>query len=297
MSYFTHFLRERRHAMLEFPFWYGARFGKETGIKRGQRKVPLIVSLTTIPERLEKMSITTESLLRQTLKPDRLILWLDDDLKNRKLPLPLRRQTERGLEIRFIEDIGPYKKAIYALKEFSDCLIVVCDDDVIYPSGWLKDLAEAHELKPDCIICHRARQMSLDSKGALRPYNEWKIAAEGCVTPSLALCPVGVGGILYPPGALPPEVFNQAVFRKICPIADDIWMKAMSLLNNVRCHKVAPVFVQFIPVRGTQHKTLAGENMTRGRNDVQIRAVFDRYNLHSVLVNTDFTLLKTPPVV
>lgn len=297
MSRLSSFIRERRHAMREFPFWYGARFGKETGVGRGQRKIPLIVSLTTIPERLEKMSITTESLLRQTLKPDRLILWLDDGLKNRKLPLPLRRQAKRGLEIRFIEDIGPYKKAIYSLKEFPGCLIVACDDDVIYPRDWLKELAEAHEREPHCVVCHRARQMGVTPAGGLRPYKEWKMAVENYLTPSFSLFPIGVGGILYPPGALHPEVFNDAVFRKICPLADDVWMKAMSLLNNIRCHKVAPVFAQFVPVRGTQHKTLASENMTRGRNDVQIRAVFDHYNLHRVLANADFALLKTPPVV
>ena len=37
--------------------------------------------------------------------------------------------------------------------------------------------------------------------------------------------------------------------------------------------------------------------MTRGRNDVQIRAVFDHYNLQPVLTDADFTLLKTPQVV
>jgi hypothetical protein len=187
MSRFSNFIRERRRAMLELPFRHGARFGREPGVERGQRKVPLIVSLTTIPERLEKMSITTESLLRQSSKPDRLILWLDDDLKNRKLPLPLRRQMERGLEIRFIEDIGPYKKAIYSLKEFPDSLIVVCDDDVIYPRDWLKELAEAHEREPRCVVCHRARLMGVTSPGGLRPYAEWEMAVKNYPTPSFPL--------------------------------------------------------------------------------------------------------------
>jgi hypothetical protein len=297
MSRLSSFLRDRRHALREFPFWYGARFGRETGVAPGQRKMPLIVSLTTIPERLEKMCVATESLLRQTLKPDRLILWLDDNLKNRKLPPPLRKQTERGLEIRFVRDIGSYTKVIYALKEFANCLVVACDDDVIYPRDWLEDLAEAHECEPHCVICHKARWMTADSGGGLRPYNEWKVCAEDCTTPSFSIFPVCTGGILYPPGALHPEVFNEAVFRKICPLADDVWMKAMSLLNRVRCHKAAPVFEQFAPVRGTQHKTLASENMGRGRNDVQIRAVFDHYNLRPVPAGADFTLLKTPPVV
>jgi hypothetical protein len=296
MSRFSSFIREQRHALREFPFWYGARFGRETGIARVPGKIPLIVSLTTIPERLEKMSVATESLLRQTLKPDRIVLWLDEKLAG-KLPSWLRRQRERGLEVRFVRDIGPYTKVIYALKEFAGDLVVACDDDVIYPRDWLKDLAEAHAREPQCVICHKARRMAVDPGGGLRPYNEWKISGGDCPVPSFSIFPICTGGILYPPGALHPEVFNEAVFRKICPIADDVWMKAMSLLNNVRCHKVAPVSMQFVSVRGTQHKTLASENMARGRNDVQLRAVFDHYNLQPVLANADFTLLKTPPVV
>ena len=121
--------------------------------------------------------------MRQTLKPDRIILWLDEKLQG-KLPPPLRRQLERGLEIRIVRDIGPYTKVIYALKEFAGDLVVACDDDVVYPRDWLKDLAEAHEREPRCVICHKARRMAVDPGGGLRPYNEWKISGGDCAVPS-----------------------------------------------------------------------------------------------------------------
>jgi hypothetical protein len=296
MSSLSRFLRERRHAMVEWNHLYGARFSTKTGVGRGQGRVPIVVTLTTIPERLAKMPVAIESLLRQNLKPDRLILWLDEKLEG-KLPLLLHKQMERGLEVRFVRDIGPYTKVIYALKEFADCRVVSCDDDMIYPRDWLKELVEAHELHPQLVICQRARRMVAGPDGLLRPYEEWKICAADCETPSFSIFPVCTGGILYPPGSLHPEVFNEAVFRKICPIADDVWMKAMSLLNNVRCHKVAPVFVRYPCVRGTQHKNLASENMLRGRNDSQIRAVFEHCNLRHLLATVDFTLLQPSPVV
>jgi hypothetical protein len=261
----------------------GSRFSCQSGIKTGRQGVPIIVSLTTIPQRLGKAHIAVESLLRQTLKPDRLILWLPGNLMNETLPFPLQNQTRRGLEIRFVREIGPYMKMIYTLKEHAGSLIVTADDDMIYPRLWLAQLVKAYESEPHCVHCHRAHRMIPGTDGRLLPYTNWGFCAPGDIGPSLLLFPTGVGGVLYPPGVLHPEVFNEAVFRDICPTADDVWFKAMSLLNRVRCRKVSPFYRERPPVRGTQARALWHENVKDGRNDVQIKAVFERYDLYRLL--------------
>ena len=261
----------------------GSRFSCQSGINTGCRDVPIVVSLATIPERLGKAPMAVESLLRQTLKPDRLILWLPRNLMNRELPFALQNQTRRGLEIRFVEEIGPYMKMIYALKEHAGSLIVTADDDMIYPRCWLEQLVSAYKCEPHCVHCHRAHRMILDQDGRLLPYAKWGSGAPGDIGPSFLLFPTGVGGVLYPPGVLHTEVFNAAVFREICPTADDVWFKAMSLLNHVRCRKASPFYRELPPVRGTQARALWHENVKDCRNDVQIKAVFERYNLYLLL--------------
>jgi hypothetical protein len=275
------FSRKVRQMILEFRCELSSRFSRKNGVGAARNKRPVIVSLTTTPERLGKVHIAVECLLGQTRQPDKLVLWLSEGLKNKILPLSLRKQTRRGLEVQFVEDIGPHTKAIYALKHFADWRVVTADDDVLYPRDWLRDLAAAHEREPDCVTCHRAHRMIVDkNNGTLRPYTQWDLLARGHAAPSMLLFPTGVGGVLYPPGTLHPEVFNQTIFRQICPTADDVWFKAMSLLQGARCQKVRPFSAELLLVRGTQQNALGRKNFGGGLNNVYIRAVFERYGLY-----------------
>jgi hypothetical protein len=285
-----------RHGLSDLWYLRNARFGWPPGIKSAPGKNPVIVSLTTIPERLPTVIFTIESLMQQASQPDRLILWLNEKLGD-KIPALLRRQTRRGLEIRLADDIGPHGKLIHALKEFPGCTIVTADDDTIYPRFWLGELLAAHEREPQAVTCHRAHRMLTDQAGKLLPYRQWDWSSPGCTGPSLWLFPTGVSGVLYPPHALSPEVFNRDVFQRICPTADDIWLKAMSLLNNVRCQKAAPFSTEWPLIPGTQHKNLSAVNVENGQNDVQLRAVFDHYNLDSRLNTEDFQLLSPRNVI
>src|SRR5690625_976450 len=75
----------------------------------------VIVSLTSFPPRMSKLWIVLETLLRQTHKPDKILLWLASsqipslnfvDKKVLKL-------CKRGVEIRFCEDLKSHKKYFY----------------------------------------------------------------------------------------------------------------------------------------------------------------------------------------
>ncbi len=50
-----------------------------TGIISSREQRPVVISLTTIPSRLDKAWLTIESLLRQSKKPNKIILWLAED--------------------------------------------------------------------------------------------------------------------------------------------------------------------------------------------------------------------------
>ena len=87
-----------------------------SGVNELKRETPLVVSLTSYEERLEDLTISIYSLLNQSIKPDRIILWLSDKLSLNDLPYDITRFIKNGLEIRFVKDIGSYTKAIYAFK-------------------------------------------------------------------------------------------------------------------------------------------------------------------------------------
>ena len=62
-----------------------------------QRERKIIVSLTSFPARFEKLHLVIRSLLVQTMPPDAIILYLDDDVE--ELPDSLRKLEKYGLHL------------------------------------------------------------------------------------------------------------------------------------------------------------------------------------------------------
>src|SRR5690606_16598971 len=60
----------------------------------------LIVSLTSFPARIDRLWLVVECILRQSYKPDRIILWLSKEQFTtvNELPKSLLEQRSRGLE-------------------------------------------------------------------------------------------------------------------------------------------------------------------------------------------------------
>jgi hypothetical protein len=269
-----------------FDHRLGARFLRAAGVSGRPGEPELVVSLTTIAERVPTVHLTLDSLLRQTLRPDRLVLWLNRTevpgrplLTPETLPRSLTRLVSRGLTIEWCENIGPYCKLIPSLRRFPPARIATADDDILYPANWLETLVQAQRREPQYLHCHRAHLMRYGADGALRPYAEWPRQAGAETGPSYELFPTGVGGVLYAPGDLAPEVLDESAFRTLCPRADDVWFKAMSLLAGKQC-RVVPGRVfreRQCELPTARRHNLRAFNVGAGGNDAQLRAVAARY--------------------
>lgn len=239
----------------------------------------LIVSLTTYGKRLFEVYLAIESIMQQTCKPNRIILWIGEELQNERVPHTLLLQQERGLEIKYCRDIRSYTKLVPALREFPDDVIVTIDDDVIYHYDMLEEMLRTSLRSPDSIVCNRYHKMTLWPDGTLRPYMEWEIECKS--DEASVLCfPTGVGGVLYPPKSLADEVLNEDVFMKLCPYADDVWFKAMALLKGTSCQPVCQQIhrTMYIDIP-CNRSTLLDYNVIAGGNDKAIGAVFSHYRL------------------
>lgn len=263
-------------------------FSQRSGVTKDERKTPVIVSLTAIPERYNKLHLCIESLLRQDRKPDRVILWLSDD----SIPLPkkLTKLCKRGLEIRYCEDIRSYRKIIYTLEDYPKALVVTADDDLFYPKKWLSALHDAYKVEPGVIHCHRSHQMTFDSGGKLDDYKKWGFCSQESCYASPLTFPTGAGGVLYPPGTLNKNVINKKLFLQLAPTADDVWLKAMSILNKTKCRNTGIYKHEFTQIKGTQKRALWRENTEQDMNDKQIKAVWDYFDIHSHFPENQATL-------
>lgn len=252
---------------------------KENNLKN---QAELIVSLTTFGERIKSVYITLESISRQTLKPNRVILWLaEDEFTMNTLPISIKKMQERGLEIRFCKDVRSYKKLIYTVRDFPNADIITIDDDIIYDSLMIEELNIARLKYPNTICCHRSHVIKKDVNGNYLPYDQWGKSKE-IVAPSFLQFPTGVGGVFYFAGCFDDELFDEEKFMKVAPTGDDFWFKAMTWKNNIKVYN-PNVYSEENPACVTLDSSkighLAAENVLKGRNDEYMQNIVKEYNL------------------
>ena len=262
---------------------------RRSGINTAPRDFKVLVSLSTYPPRLPRVFLAVESLLNQTFKPDRIILWLaSNEVAKSDIPASLRKQEARGLEIRYVDDnIKSYKKLIPAVEAFGDHHIVTADDDFMFPAWWLRRLYRAHQRHPDCIATYRGARMQRRGERQLRPYLLWSpadSAARRPLGPSHDIFPTGGCGAWYPPRALD-AMLTERLFMTLCPDADDIWFKAMGLRAQTRAVMARRRSLTFPLIHQTQAQSLWETN--RRANDAKLKAVFDHFDLYRLISRAD----------
>ena len=200
-------------------------------------KPKIIVSLTSFPARINDIHIVIESLMNQSVKPDKIILFLtSNEFPDKQLPDNLTNLQNDMFEIRWTDcNYRSYNKLVHTLADFPNDIIITVDDDVLYPRHLVKDLIKLHKKHPNDICAHRIRTMNIQD-GVIQPYNTWKLLEKrGWFTkikPGYTNFFCGVGGVLYPPKALYKDVLNNELFTELCKHQDDVWFWGMAVLNN-----------------------------------------------------------------
>lgn len=267
-------------------------FRSETGVSSTRCcNEELIISLSTFGDRIHGTAITIESLLEQTIKPNRIILNLGRQFEGKgKIPGSIKQLERRGLEIRFTRDIGPYTKLLTTLKDFPNATIITVDDDIIYDYDLVSNLVNEHINHPKDIIGSRCRIMETKGSKLLSPFLSWKFAPNGSDA-SMKFLPEGAMGILYPPNSLDERVFDEKTFLDLCPSTDDFWLKAMGMLKGNMVRKAYSASDDTKNKRSDVAQTLYDINKSGGY-DRQIEAVLNYFGLYPWLDNHHKTWLE-----
>lgn len=251
-------------------------------LNRTARRERIIVSLTSYPARFGHLHLVIRSMLLQTLPPDEIILWPDEDaLPDGRPPASLAELCGRGLQIRPRGgELRPHKKYYYAMLEHPDALILTIDDDILYPPDLIERLVQAHRRFPGCVIAARAHRIEFRADGTAKPYRDWDYLCSAAGRPSLSLLATGCGGVLYPPGCMHADLLNQERITALSPGADDLWLKVMQVLQGTRtvlCDN--EVRKRRIEIPGSQADSLVSVNLGQNRNDEYFRRLTDFYGL------------------
>ena len=109
-----------------------------------RRLKKIIVSFTTYPKRISSAHKIVENMLSQSLKAEKILLYLAEEQfpnKEKDLPKELTElQGQGAVEIKWCDDLRSHKKYFYAMQEYPENLIVTVDDDLVYPVDMLQSL-------------------------------------------------------------------------------------------------------------------------------------------------------------
>ncbi len=241
----------------------------------------ITVTLTSYPARITIVNRIMENMQRQTMQPDRVVLWLalsQFPHGEEELPYSLTKHKRDGLEIRWCDDTRSYKKLIPALLEFPDDILITLDDDLVYDDRLIESLYASYCRHPNAISAARTHLMRFDGRGELLPYRCWRMDYSGIIdTPSMALFATTGAGTLFPPHIFGEEAVCVERALRLCPKADDVWVKVMQLMYNVPtvlARENRPL--RYIPA--SQLETLYSYNLEQDGNDVQLAAAIEYYD-------------------
>ena len=243
-----------------------------------------IVSLTSFPDRIDKVWMVVESVLYQSHKPGKIILWLYEGDFDSKASLPRRllNLEKRGLEIRFCEEnLMPHIKYYYTMKENPLSNIITIDDDLLYPPNLIETFYFEHQKFPDAILCSVSREIEFENN-RIGNYSDWTLVTEN-TSPSHKYLIMGVGGAFYPRNCLHEEVYNLKNIKQISLKADDLWLKVMSLLKGSKVRSLAGSFpYSYLPVYNKNSRNLTDINIGGGNNDKVFKKLLKEYNIDLV---------------
>lgn len=110
-------------------------------------KEKIIVTLTTWSKRISNIPIVLDTIYKQTLPPDLVVLNLAFD---EVIPTDVQQYLDQhSVEVNRVEDTKVYKKLIPTLKKYPHDCIISIDDDWLYPEGMIEEFVKFHKLYPN----------------------------------------------------------------------------------------------------------------------------------------------------
>lgn len=244
----------------------------------------LIVSLTSFPARINTTHLAVESILRQSKKPDKIILWLAEEQFPNLLddvPENLKSQMPRGLDIRFCEDLRSHKKYFFAIKQFLNCKIVIVDDDLFYHHDLIKNLVELNKSYPNSVVSIRVHKMKFD-KGVLLPYRQWYLNYSGDSARLIFHHNSGHGTLLDTNTLHFDDVFfDKDIIRKLSMHSDDVWFKVNLIRLGITVATNDAFKRDTIGIKGSYKSSLVSKNTHQGLKDKLFKEVFSYFKIDS----------------
>ena len=215
------------------------RFIRQT-LAKGRRSNDgrVIASLSTVPDRIGNLEPTIRSLLKQTRPPDEIVLAIPEFSVREQRPYVVPKYISRLPRVRVLhcaEDWGPATKFIGAIRDElaagrENTLIMVVDDDRLYPRDALETYLYYSEQLPNAALCFRGAAMpsTLDWDDAKMIY------AKDVREPRPVAVITGCGSYLVQPRFFDQSLWDYSGAPSVAFYIDDIWISAWLSRRGVK---------------------------------------------------------------
>lgn len=240
---------------------------------------PIIISLTSYYKRFDILYLVLESLFQQDYQEDyEIILYLsqEDIDKFGGMPIKVEKLIERGLQVKIVdENIRSYKKVFYVADQNKNKSIVTVDDDVYYPSWWLKTMMDSVADNPNTVIAYRGHYI-LNKENVVLSYREWLSNSNNFFDEQAlySFMPTGTSGVYYPLNALQGLSETKEKFVELCPHADDLWLKYITVINGFKAKRILNKNIHFLILKDGD--SLMKINVEDGGNDIQLSNIVNQ---------------------
>ena len=215
----------------------------------------LIISLTSNQKNIINAEIVINSILEQNVDNSlyQIILILSkydfknkNDLSNKLLSL----EKSNELRIILIEDnINSQTKLIIAMKEYQNNPILIINDNIIFPDGWLEMFINDHNKYPNDTISASIQYFfgyNLIINEFSEGYKGQKFGIFNHVTNMIfnfALINTNLGGTLYPQNYFKDnKFFDSDLFLKLTNDSDEFWQSCFIMIENKTLRQSSKIY-------------------------------------------------------
>ncbi len=227
----------------------------------------VVVSLSTLPDRIENLRPTLQCLLRQTRLPDEIVIAIPEFSLRQQRGYLIPAFLKELPTVRILHsdsDWGPATKFIPAIQselasDRPETLIVIVDDDRLYPRDAIATFLRYHAQLPNAALCFR---------GAVMPRSfDWREAkmlhGHKLRSPQPVAVITGCGSYLVQPKFFDVSLWNYAAAPDAAFYMDDIWISGCLDRSGVKKY-VVPCSSKLRSVK-EQSKTMSLHEVPGGR--------------------------------
>jgi hypothetical protein len=215
-------------------FWQGrrsqVRFIREelASADNSGRDSRVIASFSTLPDRIANLEPTIRCLLEQTRPPDEIVIAVPEFSRRQQKFYVIPEYLAEYPQVRILRcdrDWGPATKFIPVIQQElsmgrGGTLIMVVDDDRVYPRDALETYLHYHRQLPNAALCFRGAPMPSDLKWR-RP----KITrADRLRKPSKVAVVTGCGSYFIQPRFFDSQLWDYSTAPAGAFYMDDIWI-------------------------------------------------------------------------